>query len=922
MRAPAPPIRTARSTDAADHVPLALSVSPRGVLHLDPTPPDTHGVPRVIAARITKAFASSAAGGLIHLGTVELGAELPPSLAFGRELAKLFFTHLASVPDLEVERAHITLAPPAPELAELAVAAPPMTGAEYLTAEVLAAAWAAILGEIQGEIVSFAGSAQEYLASKSPLWNLVGRVHFHLAENKRDPSAPFAFLASYATRLSKQARVQHAPLGRALEEFAGARDRQKLLALLGPVQKAAEKSPVIKALVDSGEIYHPLAWTPEEAYAFLKEIPACEASGIVVRVPDWWHAKRPPRPQVKVTVGAKKAAGLGLDAMLDFQVDLTLDGETISPAEWRAILAGSQSLALIKGKWVEIDRDRLREVLDHWKTVEERAENEGISFLEGMRLLAGAGGPGVEIGAGAAADVAWTKVTAGAWLEGLLADLQRPEGSRDADPGEALRGTLRPYQRAGTAWLWLLTRLGLGGCLADDMGLGKTIQILSLLLLLQRHGARKTHLLVVPASLLGNWRAEAARFAPSLRLVVVHPSAMSAAEIADAPTSALPDADVVLTTYGTAMRVPWIAERAWGLVVLDEAQAIKNPDALQTRAVKALKSDARFALTGTPVENRLSDLWSIFDFVCPGLLGSGKAFRTFTKRLEANDGHGYAPLRSLVRPYILRRLKSDRSLIADLPDKTEVFAYCGLTRVQAGLYAQAVEELQRTINDVEGIQRKGTVLAYLLRFKQICNHPSQWLSDGAYRPEDSGKLARLRELCEPIAARQEKVLVFTQFREMTAPLADFLAGIFGRQGLVLHGGTPVGKRAALVADFQREEGPPFFVLSLKAGGTGLNLTEASHVVHFDRWWNPAVEAQATDRAYRIGQKKNVLVHKLVCRGTIEERIDALVEAKRSLSEEILGGGGSGGGEAWLTELPSDELLRLVSLDLRSALEEG
>jgi non-specific serine/threonine protein kinase len=916
MRAPA---RTARSTDDADRVPLALALSPRGVFHLDPGPPEAQTVLRAVAARVTKAFASSAAGGLLHLGSVELGAELPPSLAFGRELAKLFFTHLAGAPDLEAERAHLALAAPALELAALASAAPPMTGAEYLTGDVLAAAWASMLGEIQGDLAGFSGSVQEYLASKSPLWNVVGRVHFHLAENKRNPDTPFAFLATYATRLSQQARVQHAPLGRALQEYAGAHDRQKLLALLGPVQRAAEKSPVIKALVDSGEIYHPIAWTPEEAHAFLQAIPACEASGVVVRVPDWWHAKRPPRPQVKVTVGAKKAAGLGLDAMLDFQVDLTLDGETISPAEWRAILAGSASLALIKGTWVEIDRDRLREVLDHWKTVEERAENEGISFLEGMRLLAGAGGPGVEIGAGIADDAAWTEVTAGAWLEGLLADLQRPEGSRDADPGEALKGALRPYQRAGVAWLWLLTRLGLGGCLADDMGLGKTIQILSLLLLVQRHGARGPHLLVVPASLLGNWRAEAARFAPSLRLVVVHPSAMTAAEIADAPTSALPEADVVLTTYGTAARVPWIAERAWGLVVLDEAQAIKNPDALQTRAVKALKSDARFALTGTPVENRLSDLWSIFDFVCPGLLGSGKAFRAFTKRLEANDGPGYAPLRSLVRPYILRRLKSDRSLIADLPDKTEVHAYCSLTRVQAALYAQAVDELQRILDDVDGIQRKGTVLAFLLRFKQLCNHPSQWLGDGAYRPEDSGKLARLREICEPIAARQEKVLVFTQFREMTAPLADFLTGVFGRRGLVLHGGTPVARRAALVADFQRDDGPPFFVLSLKAGGTGLNLTEASHVVHFDRWWNPAVEAQATDRAYRIGQKKNVLVHKLVCRGTIEERIDTLVEAKRSLSAEILGGGG--GGEAWLTELPSDELLRLVSLDLRSALEE-
>jgi SNF2 family DNA or RNA helicase len=304
--------------------------------------------------------------------------------------------------------------------------------------------------------------------------------------------------------------------------------------------------------------------------------------------------------------------------------------------------------------------------------------------------------------------------------------------------------------------------------------------------------------------------------------------------------------------------------------------------------------------------------------VCPGLLGSHRSFRGFTKRLSEDPTRGYAPLRSLVRPYILRRLKTDKSVIADLPEKTEVFAYCSLTKAQAALYGRSVEELAATIEDVDGIQRRGVILSYLMRFKQICNHPSQWLGDAAYRPEDSGKFARLRELCEPLAARQEKALIFTQFREMTGPLASFLSEIFGRPGLVLHGQTKVADRAALVAAFQKEDGPPFFVLSLKAGGSGLNLTEASHVIHFDRWWNPAVENQATDRAYRIGQKRNVLVHRFVCRGTIEERIDALIESKRGLSQELL----ATGGEAWLTEMKSDELLRLVSLDLRSALDEG
>jgi non-specific serine/threonine protein kinase len=355
----------------------------------------------------------------------------------------------------------------------------------------------------------------------------------------------------------------------------------------------------------------------------------------------------------------------------------------------------------------------------------------------------------------------------------------------------------------------------------------------------------------------------------------------------------------------------------WDLLVLDEAQAIKNPSAKQTRAVKALLGHHRIALTGTPVENRLSDLWSVFDFINPGLLGSAKTFTTFAKRLDERDQGRYAPLRKLIHPYILRRLKTDRSVISDLPDKTELSAYCSLTKTQAALYQESVEALSTQLGMPEGIQRRGVVLAFLTRFKQICNHPSQWLGDNAYRPEDSGKFARIRELCETLAARQEKVLVFTQYREMTDPLASFLARVFGRSGLVLHGQVPVRKRTDLVRRFQEDEGEPFLVLSLKAGGTGLNLTAASQVIHFDRWWNPAVESQATDRAFRIGQKKNVLVHKFVCRGTVEEKIASLIEDKQRMSTEIL----EGGAETLLTEMDDQQLLELVSLDINSATQE-
>src|SRR5450759_4282055 len=392
---------------------------------------------------------------------------------------------------------------------------------------------------------------------------------------------------------------------------------------------------------------------------------------------------------------------------------------------------------------------------------------------------------------------------------------------------------------------------------------------------------------------------------------------MPAGDIAALAQERHEDVDLVKKSKGTILRITWIATTSWNLAVLDEAQAIKNPGAKQTHAAKKLKAQARIALTGTPVENRLGDLWSIFDFCNPGLLGSAKEFTAYTKGLADKPHNPYGPLRELVRPYILRRLKTDKTVISDLPDKTEVKAFCQLSRKQAALYQQAVKDLAEQLEDAEGIRRKGLVLAFLMRFKQICNHPSQWLGDGAWAEDDSGKWARLRELGEVIAAKQEKALIFTQFREVTAPLASFLGSIFGRPGLILHGETEVKQRKEIVRRFQEDEAVGFFVLSLKAGGAGLNLTAASHVVHFDRWWNPAVESQATDRAFRIGQTKNVLVHKFVCRGTVEYKIDHLIESKRQLSTDLL----KGGADLLLTEMKDEELLKLVALDLGAAMKE-
>jgi non-specific serine/threonine protein kinase len=865
-----------------------------------------------LAERLAAAFDRGAGHGLLQLGAREVGSPLPPVLAYWREFAARYVTALCATP----EEAEIAVPPVDTGTIESLVAdAPPMRGAEYLSPEVLATLWAQIDAAARETLAESKLRLPELLKSWHPAWNLVGRVHFNLAENHKDPEAPFAFLATYTTRLSAHGKAQHQPLSAALAEFSGGRKKTQLLSLLLPVQRAAQQCDWLREMVDAGEIYHPLRWTPDDALRFLRDVPKLEASGIVVRMPGTWQAGRPARPRITAVVGTTQPSILGLDAMLDFQMAVTLDGERLTAAEIEALLRNAEGLQLIRGRWVEVDGKKLDRLMERFRAIGKVAAEKGLPFAEAMRLVAGASLDDTL----AHGDAAGSEVVAGDWLAETLRGLRRPEGLARVDPGTALKATLRPYQQAGVRWLYLLSRLGLGACLADDMGLGKTIQTLALLLVLKQERARiggpgSSSLLVAPASLLANWAAEAERFAPDLRVLIAHPSALSTDDLRSLESTALEAVDLVITSYGTLLRLPTLSQIRWRVVVADEAQAIKNPAARQTRQLKSLEAEARIALTGTPVENRLSDLWSLFDFTHPGLLGSQKVFADFARRLASTEHFG--PLRNLVKPYILRRLKTDKSVIADLPDKTEINAWCHLAAGQAALYQQAVQDLARALDDTEGIGRKGVVLSFLMRFKQICNHPSQWLGDAAWRAEDSGKFARLRELAEVVRDKQEKMLVFTQFRETTEPLRSFLGAIFGREGMVLHGATPVARRRELVERFQNDELTPFFVLSLKAGGSGLNLTAASHVIHFDRWWNPAVENQATDRAYRIGQRRSVLVHKFVCRGTIEERIDALIESKKRLVKDAL----EGGAELLLTEMSDRELLDLVRLDIHAAQE--
>jgi len=769
--------------------------------------------------------------------------------------------------------------------------APFLIGTEHLDREWVIRLWQRLHRVFQEEIDRFTGTVAEYFQQKNPSLQPVGRVCFHLVENKQG-NAPFAFLSTYSVRRDESGRTRHQPLQNALREFQG--DSGKLLQLLSTVHRAQASCPFLAGLVDSGEVFQPLELSSDEAYAFLREVEAYEVAGIVCRIPDWWKA-RTRGASVTVSLGDKEPARVGRDALLSFDLRLAVGGVDVSVAELQALLSQSEGLALLKGRWVEVDHAKLREALAAFQKASAEAERSGLTLSDAMHDLL-LGSRGRKSAVSTAADC--VAVLQGTWLKGLMQRLAQPREAAPVECGDDFRAELRPYQRRGLAWLLSMQELGFGACLADDMGLGKTVQVIALLNRMRTEGGGRT-LLVVPASLISNWEGELARFAPSIRVAVVHPTRRPVGE---------ETADVWITTYGMLARTDWLCATTWDVLVLDEAQAVKNPGTAQSKAVRKVPARFHLALTGTPVENRLGDLWAIFDFLDKGLLGSQNEFATFAKRLKS-DPSGYERLRRMIAPFLLRRLKTDRTVIADLPEKIEMKTYASLSKRQAALYAGLVEQLRVSLLEVEGMGRRGLVLSTLMKCKQVCNHPDQYLGVGSYDAVDSGKFERLREICATIYEKRERVLVFTQFKEITGALQTFLSEVFQHPGLVLHGETPVAKRRVIVETFQGREYVPFLVLSLKAGGVGLNLTAASHVIHFDRWWNPAVENQATDRAFRIGQQRNVVVHKFVTQGTVEERIDRMIQEKLQLANDVV----PSGPETLLTEMDDRHLLDLFRL---------
>lgn len=822
----------------------------------------------------------------------QLGLEGKPeeagfSESFLYQVASAFFHRLTDLPELEIARgkAKVILTDEAAE--ELLWTVPFVIGAEHITKKWLRNIFQEMNALFSQEISAYDGTVEMYLTEKNQKLRVPERVFFHLVENK-DADFPFAFLATYATK-GEKGRIRHVPLKYALTEYQN--DRAKLLALLSCLNRAAEVSELIGGFMDSGELFHPLRLTAEEAYTFLKQIEDIENTGILCRIPNWWR-KNAASVSMAVSLGDEKPSMLGFDSLISMKPKLMVDGVELTEDEVRQLLAQTEGLAFLKGKWIEVDHARLERLL---KEMEE--ESWEITLMDALRMEMGTQAEGKEVDVGAL-------ITNGKWLSSLLANLRKPEKIRKAPVPATVKARLRPYQKNGYAWLNYMDRLGFGACLADDMGLGKTLQVLTYLEKLRRQDKYARVLLVVPASLLGNWQKEAEKFVPDMDLAVLHGggAASLGKRVKEEPVF------LNITTYGMVPRIKELKEIEWSCVILDEAQAIKNPGTKQTREIKQLSGRMRIAMTGTPIENDLTNLWSLFDFLNKGLMGTSTEFRDFCKRLK-DSPENYARLKSMVAPFMLRRLKTDKRVIKDLPEKLETIDYASMSKRQVVLYRKVVEDMEKRVFESDGIERCGIVLSTIVKLKQICNHPDQYLGQQTFAEEDSGKLAMLREICETIYEKRERVLVFTQFREIIDQLAAFLKEIFHAEGYVLHGKTPVAKRGKIVEAFQGEAYVPFIVLSVKAGGTGLNLTKANHVIHFDRWWNPAVENQATDRAFRIGQKKNVMVHKLVCQKTIEEKIDKMIESKKELAENVIGSGG----ESWITELGNDELMSLLRL---------
>lgn len=678
--------------------------------------------------------------------------------------------------------------------------------------------------------------------------------------------------------------------------------RQYMLQALGHL---ASFVPVVEMSLESP---YPSECTlsSDDFFDFLENyVPAILDQGIQIQFPaSWGSISERPRLALKGTVTEKESfqdcGQITLQDLLNVNWSVSLGEDILTEDEMALITELKTPLVNIRGKWVLLYRDEVSSVIEGLKKLPSKISHKDaliLTFSDTHNNIPVSG------------------ITGSKWVESVKAVLTGVEDIEILPQPDGFTGKLRPYQTRGFSWMAWLTKLGLGCCLADDMGLGKTIQALALIQLLQNEGEKRPVLLICPTSVIENWRRETERFLPGTAVLIHHGGKRLKGQKFIQKAS---ESSIVLSSYALLFRDrELLTKTPWSGIILDEAQNIKNPDTRQAKAAKAIRADWHIALTGTPVENHVGDMWSIMEFILPGLLPGRTSFiRDFLRPIQAGETFAMERIRRMTGPFILRRLKTDKNIITDLPQKIETQVFCPLGREQATLYKAVLNSIDSKIVQAEGIKRKGLVLSAITALKQVCNHPALYLKDKSEIIGRSGKLSRLSEIAEEMLSTGDRALIFTQYVEMGTMLKKFLQETFGREVLFLHGGVSREKRDEMVCRFQESDNPPpFFVLSLKAGGTGLNLTNANHVIMFDRWWNPAVEQQAVDRAYRIGQKNNVQVHYFCCRGTLEEKIENLIESKRRIANSVIGTG-----ESWLTELTNEELHELFSLK-REAVED-
>lgn len=886
-----------------------LALSGKGQLQLLMIETDSLGSgEKIVDPEMVRAFSSNIYSGLMHLAKNEPKADWSETLLYWRSFVLLFLKELSLAEEEKVSGIKI---PSAWEIEKFVNLIPDMRGARHWSMLAFRNLWLGFFEWIQVEMSNYPEGFDQFLIKEIPGWDSDGKICFNLTELKDNDDFPFAFMATLIVSNHKKNSERHLPLYRILEE-SNPKDKSTLQ-VVAHMYKIAQKIPWIKSLLETHEIFYPQAWTADQAYKLLVSIPLLKEAGLRVKVPNWWKKRIPPK--IQFSIGTEKTKALGLKTLLDFNCSIVLGSNELSLAELNKLNLSGERLVRFKGEWIEINNKKIQEAIDQWHKIEKQIQGKKkgyLTFSEGMRLLA----QKEEIDESQDQEEFSLEINTGEWFQEILEKLRDPKEIPVEALDRLLLTKLRPYQKTGVSWMYFITSLYLGGCLADDMGLGKTIQVIALLLLrkerAQEDQIKQRSLLVVPVSLIANWQSEINSFAPSLKVLYFHLSEMDKAFMNTITQADLDNYDLVITSYGTLMRWDLLSELEWDLLILDEVQAIKNPAAKQSKIAKQIIAKSRLGLTGTPIENSLVDLWSIYDFVSPGLLGNFKEFGRFLQS-RSTDKKGINAVRRLIAPYIMRRRKTDSTIINDLPKKTEQMVWCGLTPSQVKIYKQLVDELAESIESKDGNSRQGLIFTYLIKLKQVCNHTSQILKNESFSLSGSGKFHQLKELAQLIAEKDEKMIVFTQFREMTEPLHDLLKDVFQTSGFTISGKTKAKDRKKYLDQFQRENGPPFFVLSLRAGGFGINLTAANHVVHFDRWWNPAVENQATDRIYRIGQRRAVLVHKFICRGTVEEKIHNMITDKISLADDILERVESEA--AALTSLTDSDLIKVVQLNL-------